>query len=156
MSNQIYLIYETEGNNPILNTPCYGVTKFEATKEIVLRARSQLNENDNHEPLWLGTLPTREGKTLVYTNPGPDTSSIDIYDVKKVNSWFYGKQSYELGESIYRICYKPIKRSTVMNLKKVQVFKQNIDVRYTPFKIPKRGNDNPHDIILNAIAIMIY
>jgi hypothetical protein len=152
LTQKVYLIWEEFPNNPELaksGPTCFATTAFEARKECVRLAREKCPDQDpNERPLYHGEQPNREGKTLIYTFPGPNETSIDVYDVIKSRPWF-GEPMLTLGKHEYRVCYKEIERARSV-VKQTPPPPPSPESRYDAKKTA-RGNDTPHDQLLNAI-----
>ena len=163
MGGNVYLIWERElDENGILSlspsATCYARTTYEAHKTCVTLANKHLamvkegtNITSVSPPLWKGEEPKHEGVQLFFTLPGPNTSSIDIYDVIKHTPWFGGEISFSLGKHLYQVHYTALERSREMVVVSTMPQSKKIDVRHSPKERKPRGSETPMDCIMNAI-----
>jgi len=122
-SQQVFLIWEEFPSSPELEKQeptGFATTIFEARKQCMILARNHCQEQSESErPLYHGEQPKREGPTLIYTFPGPNESSIDVYNVTKTKPWF-GEPMLTLGQHTYRVRYQRLPRASLV-IKKTEV-----------------------------------
>lgn len=115
-----YIIWERKfnDNQNTLDVPrptCYADTVFMARKECVTRAKQVLGTNDiklYKRPLWVGEEPTKEGNTLVYTFPGPDETSIDVFEaIEQKSGWFTTESKIVFGKHLYQVYFQRLPRA---------------------------------------------
>lgn len=150
-TKEINLIWEERDGAPCAKPVCYATTTFEARRECVSLARKFSNLLDESErPLYFGETPTKPGLTMVYTYPGPNESSISIYDVVEYKKWF-GAPVLNLGECKYRVYIEKLGRAKTTLEKETKLnTTPEISHRYENTRAV-RGNASIHDRILNEI-----
>lgn len=159
----IYIVWErraNDGSQSLADQPpkavCFAHTPFEARKDCVLRARAYARSNSNSglpndlTPLWKGQNPKNTGLNMVYTFPGPRDTSIDVYNVSKTRPWFAESELVFDGHK-YQVYFEPLSRTNCMNTTVKPLPALPIDARASPSKRITRGNETPHDQMMNAI-----
>lgn len=126
---------------------CYARTQFEAVREMKARV-SKIVGDGASEPLWRGQLPSTEGMVAVYSLPGPDKSSIDVYNAARYRPWF-GTETIVLDTHHYRVYYQTVARSKALDKAESpgpgDVVKSSIVAKSV------RHADTPINSLLNAI-----
>ncbi len=161
------LLHAETGNcmNPLceLQFPrpvCWASTPYFARKECVRRARKALLDLDaslkgGDDPLYKGASPQREGYHLVYTNPGPDASSIDIKYVSRARTgwWPSGAYDYQWIKHHYCVYYATLPQASSAEVN--ALLQKHVTANETSYiegiAPATRKNETLHDRFCNEI-----
>lgn len=141
---KVYLVYkEMVADNEPPSVVCYAKTPWEARKTCSALAKECVPDgHELGEPLWYGAKPKQEGHCLVFTYPGPNSNSVDLFQVLKTNPWFGQPQLY-FGKHVARFTVKELPRSKQGYIEPKTVPEcPLIDDKYEKRKPYKKESDN--------------
>jgi hypothetical protein len=159
---EINVVWIRKSSAAVAEAQSFAPNESEARKEVLYLAREHvkqiLNDRNTEQlpdlstvvPLWKGAEVTESGPVMICTNPGPNTSSIDIFESTQYVPYLYGETSYYLSDDHACVYFTTLQKAGTG--RKAEQTDKDIDAKFeVDGKQVFRREDTPHNRVLNDI-----